>query len=242
MTFCIKRLEQLMDDRLKISVIIPVFNCEKYLGEAIQSVIDQTYQLYEIIVVNDGSTDKSSSVAKSFSINVKLFNKDNGGTATAINYGVKRSKGNFLAFLDADDIWLPEKLEKQAKYLIDHPDVDCVYCNAIQFISPELDEVEKVKLECPTNPMPATTAPAIMIRKESFKKVGSLNEGLYIGEFMDWYIRSQDAGLNQYILEDVLVKRRLHIANKSRTNIEDKRRAVLKIAHAAVVKRRESEK
>jgi len=231
-----------MDDQLKISAIIPVFNCGEYLGEAIQSVIDQTYQPHEIIVVDDGSTDKSSQVAKSFSSNVKLYRKDKGGTATAINYGVERSTGDALAFLDADDIWLPEKLEKQAMYLLDHPDVDCVYCNAIQFISPDLDEVEKAKLECPAEPMPATTAPAILIRKESFKRVGNLNESLYIGEFMDWYIRSQDAGLNQYTLEDVLVKRRLHITNKSRTNIEDKRSAVLKIAHAAVVKRRKAKK
>lgn len=96
-----------------ISVIIPTYNCEKYIGEAIDSVLHQTCLDYEVIVIDDGSTDATRSIIESRYQTVRYFYVENKGVASARNYGIAKAKGNLIAFLDADDIWLPEKLEKQ---------------------------------------------------------------------------------------------------------------------------------
>lgn len=223
-----------MGEKTRVSVIIPVFNCEKYLEEAIQSVLDQTLKPYEIIVVDDGSTDSSCEIARSFKPEIIVICKENGGTASAINRGVKEASGDYLAFLDADDIWLPEKLYLQMEVFTQDPSTHAVYCHAVQFISPDLEEEEKAKLECPPEPMSAKTAPAILIKKSAFEQVGHLNESMYIGEFIEWHLRSLELGLNSVVLDTVLLKRRLHTTNKSRVNLLKKRSALLNIARAAV--------
>ena len=99
----------------KVSVIIPNYNYARFIGEAIESVLAQTYQPLEIIVVDDASTDDSIKVIESFGDKVKLIRQENGGVGKARNTGARNAGGDFLAFLDADDIWLPEKIEKQIK-------------------------------------------------------------------------------------------------------------------------------
>ena len=88
-----------------ISTIIPLFNCEKYLGAAIESILAQNYQPMQIIVVDDGSTDGSAAVARSFS-QVEYYFQENAGVATALNHGLSKAKGEFIAFLDSDDLWM----------------------------------------------------------------------------------------------------------------------------------------
>lgn len=99
-----------------VSIIVPVYNTEKYLLETINSVIDQTYNNWELILVDDGSADGSAQVIKSLQEKdnrIKYFYKENGGQASARNYGLKEAKGELIAFLDSDDIWLPAKLSEQ---------------------------------------------------------------------------------------------------------------------------------
>ena len=96
-----------------VSIIIPSFNAEDHIGDAIQSAIGQTYQNIEIIVVDDGSRDRTREIAASFKGPVRLLHQENQGAAAARNYGVSHATGNWVAFLDADDIWLEQKLERQ---------------------------------------------------------------------------------------------------------------------------------
>src|SRR5436853_749734 len=95
-----------------VSVIIPVYNCEQYLAEAIQSVLAQTHPTIELIVVDDGSTDNSAAVAKSFAVVRYVFQRQ-GGPGAARNRGISLARGSFLAFLDADDVWVAGKLTRQ---------------------------------------------------------------------------------------------------------------------------------
>jgi glycosyltransferase involved in cell wall biosynthesis len=100
-----------------VSVIVPAFNAEQYIEECINSVIAQTYQNIEIIVINDGSIDQTRhKVEQLHNDKIRLFNINNSGAAGARNYGIEQAKGEWIAFLDADDIWLPEKLETQLQY------------------------------------------------------------------------------------------------------------------------------
>ena len=120
-----------------VSVIIPLYNAEKYIAETIQNVLNQTYQPIEIIIVDDGSTDRSLSVAKSFeSENVKVFSQTNKGASAARNYGLREAKGEFIQFLDADDLLSANKIEEQVGLLIDNPGKLAV-CPTIHFFDGE---------------------------------------------------------------------------------------------------------
>ncbi|MGB9688905.1 glycosyltransferase family 2 protein [Thermogutta sp.] len=115
----------------RISVVIPVYNGAKYLREALASVKDQTLPPYEIIVVDDGSTDGSADIAKSFDDDIIVLTQANRGESAARNVGMDAASGDWIALLDADDVWHPEKLERQSIYCDDK--TDCVHTNFFYF-------------------------------------------------------------------------------------------------------------
>ena len=115
----------------KVSVIIPVYNGEKYVAQAIESALSQTYNNVEIIVINDGSTDNSYNKIKPYLSSVKYIYQENKGAAVARNTGIENSTGELIGFLDADDLWLPEKLEIQVDYLLRNKDIGLVHSNRI---------------------------------------------------------------------------------------------------------------
>ena len=112
-----------LDRQPTVSVVIPVYNGDRYLAEAITSVLDQTYKNFELIVVDDGSTDGSAEIAKSYKQAVLYTFQPNGGLSKARNTGLALARGKYIAFLDHDDLWLPHKLARQVTYLDSHPDV-----------------------------------------------------------------------------------------------------------------------
>jgi glycosyltransferase involved in cell wall biosynthesis len=115
----------------EVSIIVPVYNAEKYIGETISSVLAQTFSNWELILVNDGSTDESEKTIQSFlkDERIKYISKKNTGVADTRNAGIELAIGNYIALLDADDIWLPQNLEKKIELLATHKDVDWVYSN-----------------------------------------------------------------------------------------------------------------
>jgi len=122
-------MQNLTGDVLKVSVIIPVFNGERFIGEAIQSVMDQTYPPLEIIVVDDGSSDKTADIVRYLSGARPILyrRQSNQGAAAARNAGVSLAQGEWIAFLDADDVWYPEKLAIQVEHFKTYPDVPFFY-------------------------------------------------------------------------------------------------------------------
>jgi len=112
---------------LKVSVIIPTYNHAKYVGRAIDSVLAQTYKNYEIIVIDDGSTDNTKEVLKEFIAKIEYVYQENRGLSAARNTGIKRSRGEYLVFLDADDYLPSEKLAVQVELLDKHPEIGWVY-------------------------------------------------------------------------------------------------------------------
>ncbi len=116
-----------------VSVIMPLYNAEKYVAEAIESVINQTYTHWELIIVNDGSTDNSLAVAKKFeNEKIKVFTQENKGASSARNYGLREAKGVYIQFLDADDLLSESKIEEQVKSLEGELDKIAV-CNCVHF-------------------------------------------------------------------------------------------------------------
>ena len=104
----------------KVSIIIPVYNGSTYMREAIDSALSQTYYNVEIIVVNDGSTDETAEIAKSYGNKIRYFEKENGGVSTALNLGIQNMTGDYFSWLSHDDLYLPNKLKIQIDYLIKH--------------------------------------------------------------------------------------------------------------------------
>lgn len=226
-----------------VSVIIPVYNGEKYLAEAIESVMAQTYQPVEIIVVDDGSTDGSAKIARSYSETVRYYYQPNSGSGAARNTGVQRSLGGLLAFLDADDLWVKRKLACQMQILKADPGIDLVFGHVSQFLSPDLDQGMIKKVSCPDGKMPGYHVGTLLIRRESFLQVGLFNPVLQCGEFLDWSFRSKEKGLKELLLPDILMKRRIHSSNmgivKSNTRTENSHADYVKVLRAALDRRRE---
>ena len=201
-------------DNLLVSVVIPVYNCDKYLPEAILSVLNQTYRSIEIIVIDDGSTDGSGAVAKRFDdLRVKYFYQPNSGIGAARNMGIKISKGKFLAFLDADDLWMPDKLSIQMEPFLRDISLDMVFGHVIQFHDPDNNEISQAVGQQGQKKYPGVLTGTMLIKRRSFIKVGMFDTGYRVGEFIDWYSKAIEIGLKEVILPDVVLKRRIHTAN-----------------------------
>ncbi|HEY9693247.1 MAG TPA: glycosyltransferase family A protein [Oculatellaceae cyanobacterium] len=196
-----------------VSVIIPVYNGELYLAEAIESVLAQTYQQIEIIVIDDGSTDRTAEIAQGFSL-VQYYYQSNSGTGTARNYGVNISQGEFLAFLDADDIWVENKLTLQMQAFKNHPELDIIFGQVQQFYSPGLPENMKNKIFCDRRLMPGCIPSAMLIKRNAFFHVGEFEGQWQTREFATWYIRATELNLTMLMLPELVTKRRIHQNNK----------------------------
>lgn len=130
-----------------VSIIMPVYNGEKYIKEAIESIINQTYSNWELLIVDDGSTDNTASIIKEFNDSrIKYMYQKNQGPSAARNKGLDLAEGNYIAFIDADDMYVNEKLEKQVAYLEENSDVDIVY-NDIKVIDESTEEHYLLKSE-----------------------------------------------------------------------------------------------
>jgi glycosyltransferase involved in cell wall biosynthesis len=205
------------DDRARVSVIIPVYNGERYLAETIESVLAQTYQPLEVIVVDDGSTDDSARVAQSFGPAVSYTYQQNLGTAAALNRGVELASGDYFAFLGADDLWTEDRAQLQMEAFTTHPEVDIVSGHVRQFISPELDDSVKGRIQFSPELIPGHVVPAMLIRREVYFRVGQFETSWVVGAEMSWYLRAKEMGLNLMILPDLVLLRRIHESNKGIT-------------------------
>ena len=206
----------MLDKKSSISVIIPTYNSAAYIEEAIDSVLRQTINVDEIIVIDDGSTDHTRQLLQAYNITYKYQN--NAGAASARNKGIALSKGDILVFLDADDVWVPTKIAEQLSVLKERVDIDMVFGHIEQFISPDTPSEIRKKIFCPTTPQKGFLPTTLMIRKNSLERVGGFNTSLTIDEFIDWYGVAKDRGITHYLLSSVVARRRLHANNSSTLN------------------------
>lgn len=208
-------------EKITVSVIIPAFNAEKYISEAIHSVFNQTFPALEIIVVDDGSTDGTREIVEKYS-SIRYVYQDNSGVAAALNRGCMLSAGNHIAFISADDVWQPDKLRQQMERLSKCPNA-LVFGHMKNFISPDLTPIETANIFCPKEPMPAYSAGTLLTRLETFNKIGLFNQGFEVGEFVDWYGRAKDLQIEVVMIDDVVSLRRVHSSNHSKIAIRNRK-------------------
>lgn len=201
-----------------ISVIIPVYNGARYIREAVRSALEQTLKPDEIIVVDDGSTDDTPRVLKALAeTGIIAIRKGNAGAGSARNQGIETATGSLIAFLDADDVWLPEKLATQTRILREHSNIGYVVCNMEEFYSPELADELQDRTPLRNGSLSGMLPSSALIRKSVFKKVGLFNTLWRTGEFMDWVLRANEASISSYQLKEILVRRRVHDTNLGRS-------------------------
>jgi glycosyltransferase involved in cell wall biosynthesis len=190
-----------------VSIIVPAYNCENYISETLLSLFEQDYPNIEIIVVNDGSTDGTLNLLKTYAEKVLLIDQVNTGVSGARNQGIQAARGEFISFCDSDDLWAPQKVSEQVNYFADHPNVAMVYCgwhvwkadNEGRFIVPkefkspvnpsEIDLSEsgwiyhKLLLDC------ICLTSTVMLRKNIVSDIGVFDTDLACGEDYDYWLR-----------------------------------------------------
>lgn len=195
-----------------ISVIIPVYNGEALLKDAVASIQCQNHLPMEIIVVDDGSTDGTERVAKSLEGNIHYIYQANKGAPAARNTGLKTTRGDVISFLDADDLWTERKLEVQLAHLARDPSVEIVlgYTQCVRFV--ETGEGD-TKFEKHQDSWPALSLGAAVFRKSAFDKIGLLDEDLPYNDDVDWYLRARELRLRMVIHQNVVQYYRRHERN-----------------------------
>ena len=216
-----------------VAAIIPVHNGAQYIREALASVYAQTYLPREIIVIDDGSTDNTSEIVKSFP-DVIYHYQHQAGAAEARNAGVERATTLFIAFLDADELWTPKKTEKQLQLIFQHCEVGIVSGRMQQFTS---EQAGKIILSGTASDSQLLTA--LLLRREIFWRVGPLRSTWTIGETIEWWARAVDLNIGRVALPETVYLRRRHAKNLGRTT-EHSRHEYLKMLHMTIKRRRNS--
>ena len=204
---------------VKVSIIIPVYNGERYVSEAIDSVLNQSYKDFEIIVIDDDSKDNTSNILRTYGKKIRWKSQENKGQASALNEGIKMAKGRYIAYLDADDVCLPERFENQVKYLDEHSNVGLVYSDRYQ-----IDENGKIQWIIKSQPhdnfilLQKNYIPrsAVMHKRECLDEVGLFDESITGDDDWDMWIRISEKFEMGY-MDKPLVKYRVHGENISLT-------------------------
>jgi glycosyltransferase involved in cell wall biosynthesis len=229
----------------KISVVIPTYNRSTYVTKAIDSVLAQSYRDYEIIVVDDGSTDNTCEVLKSYMNKICYIYQENAGVSATRNRGVRESKGLYLAFLDSDDLWYPEKLELQVKHIQDNDAENVISFHGVEWFVQKLEEKELLR-RCESVKWPRVSTDGyvkdpvldvaegayfslgtMLCCKSTFLKIGFFCEELSAGEDEEWISRAAMRLRFRYLPQPYLKI----LYHKAKTNLSSERsvRSLIKV-------------
>ena len=205
---------------MRVSVIIAAYNAEAYIGEAIESVLGQTVPPDEVIVIDDGSTDGTHSVLDRFGSRIVALTQANSGQAVAVNKGLATARGELIGFCDADDLWTSRKLDMQLALLDHDASVEAVFGKVQQFVSPDVPEEHRTRLAPAIEIMPGELKQCMLIRRAALDRIGPFDETLPATFFIAWLGRAKQNGFKIAHVDDIVVRRRLHLGNGGRTNTE----------------------
>ncbi len=226
-----------------VSCIVPVWNASGYVGAALRSIAHQTYTSIEIVVVDDGSDDGSADAALAACPEARVLRQPHAGPGAARNRGVVSSRGTWLAFLDADDLWHREKLARQLAALEQLPHFGFSLTHVRNFWSPELPESMRRR----DDPLVSRVwrgilCSTLLVRRKVFDRIGPFSESLVVGEDRDWFLRAERLGVRHLVLPDVLALRRIHRQNLGRRLSEVNRTAIVERAQRLIDARRAAER
>lgn len=222
-----------------ISCIVPAFNSARYIREALNSVLGQTYQRIEVIVVDDGSTDDTAAIVDEYRSSVRYVWQNNCGPAATRNRGVDEATGTFVAFLDADDLWHPTKLARQLEAFAAQPALDLCITHVQMFWSDELStEALYYQAQPRAQAIPGYATTTLLARRAAWAAWGHFNTALWFADATDWFIQAVEQGAKLELLPEVLVYHRMHSANLTRRRNEASSDEFLKVVKARLDRQR----
>lgn len=194
-----------------VSVIIPTYNTATYIGQAIESVLAQTHLPHEVIVIDDGSVDDTESVVKNFDGNIRYMYQENHGPSHARNRGIEIATGNYVAFIDADDVWLPEHLSYHVDQFkkFENLDISVGFTCELEFDKASNVDLQKAK----KNSILHLSLCTSLIRKSVFDDVGFFDEDLIMGEDTDWFLKAKEKQKKIAISRELVSLYRRHADN-----------------------------
>lgn len=221
-----------------VSIILPIRNGERFLDQALDSVFLQNYAPYELLVIDDHSTDRSAEIAMCRA-GVRFLSNPGRGVGCAWNAGIASSSGDLIAFLAQDDVWLPGKLARQVAFMQKQPGVDYSLTRNHTFLEPGDTPPAGCRTERLGLDSFSLLIEALMVRRSVFDRIGGFNEKLTSAQDMDWFARASDAGLVMARMEDVLVRRRVHGGNATfdPKMAREGNANILRIARASILRK-----
>ena len=198
-----------------LSVIVPVFNGERFLEQALGSILRQQPPDAEIIVVDDGSTDGTAKIARAHKHRIRYCYQENRGPSAARNAGLALARGEFTGFLDADDIWPPDSLNCLLEVLHEEPTVDVVI-GRTQFLKVPMGGKQPDECDEVLEPRTYLQLGSGLFRRAAFEKVGLFNTDLRFSEDLDWFLRAGEQGISIKAVETITLLHRLHENNMTR--------------------------
>jgi glycosyltransferase involved in cell wall biosynthesis len=223
-----------------VSVIIPAYNCETFITEAVESVMRQEYKPLEIIIIDDGSTDGTAAQVTKLGEGIRHLYQSNRGPSGARNRGIGMAEGEVIAFLDADDYWPVNKLEMQIDCLNKDPRLDIVL-GRIQCVGELTEADRRIVFEGPDNTMMNVCLGSGVFRRSVFDKVGLFDESLRHYEDHDWFLRAREEDVSMLILEDITLCNRRHENSMSRKKNPDDP-TMIQILKRSIDRRRRQDK
>ncbi len=220
-----------------VSVVIPTYNGQRYIVPTLDSVLAQKHRPLEILVVDDGSTDSTAQIVRDYAPEVRLIEQERRGHPAARNAGIRAAGGEFLGFLDHDDLWSADKLELQLATFSRNRELDLVFGHIQNFFTPEMKEEERQRIAVPLQALPGLLQGSMLTRRRSFDLVGPFREDRGMGDFLDWYGRAMLVQMKIEMLAETVVHRRIHANNYQRT-YKDQRREYLRAVKDLLDRRR----
>ena len=227
-----------MNNNPLISVMMPTYNNAKYIKQAIESIYAQNYDNIEIIVVDDGSTDNTKEIVQQYK-GIKYFYIEHKGIPFARNLVLEKSKGEYIAILDSDDYWLPEKLNMQIQYFKDHPDCEIVFTKFKNIIDNEKIRNDRITInEKNREEKEKKHLPTALIKKSLFEKYGVFDEDFQTGEDSELMFRFEKNGVNlNHYVATILYIRRLHGNNITLRVREKYSKYLMKVLRKGILKK-----
>ena len=217
---------------LRVSVVVPVRNVERYLAEALDSILQQSIAPGEVIVVDDGSTDATPAVLERYADQVRVLRQESAGVAAALNHAIASAHGSLLAFLDADDVWLPDSLSCRLARMDEPDQPEAVFGRMQQFVSPDLDEARAARFRFDPTPQRVELFGTMLIRRLAVDRVGPLDTSYVTGSNIDWISRARATGMRAVEVPEIVMRRRLHETNLGILQNDRKRADLLRIVRA----------
>jgi glycosyltransferase involved in cell wall biosynthesis len=192
-----------------VGLVMPAWNAEAFVGEAIDSVLAQTHRIADIVVVDDGSSDRTAEIARAFGAPVRVVSQTNSGVGAARNTGVRLVRGDWIAFLDADDLLTPRAIEARLEAVREDPQLQLVFGSSRRL-------TDGVAGQLLRSPLPSS----MLIHRDAFDRIGEFGTDTR-GDAISWLLRARELGIRERTLDEQVMWRRVHGANESIRHRDD---------------------